>query len=140
LCRQFKRGLFKIYLEEVERQTHTGLSSKYDFIREFSRYNLGDYPVLYFPKRNGIMLMSPEEVIHPRIHLAPVMKYHVVDYSFFEFELLGHLFSIPTSRDFIIMFREYIRESISLKIKFFRGPVQLRYLTQVDILLDIMNS
>lgn len=140
LCRQFKRGLFKIYLEEVERQTHTGLLSKYDFIREFARYNLGDYPVLYFPKRNGILLLSVDEVVHPKIHLTPSMKFHVVDYSFFEFELLGHLFSIPTSREFTIMYHEYIRESTKQKIRLYKDPIQLMYLTQVDILLDIMNG
>ena len=42
ICRQLKKGLYKIYLEELERQKGIAHDSKFDFIREFSRYNLGD--------------------------------------------------------------------------------------------------
>ncbi len=48
LGRLLRRGIFKIYLEERERQIGDALDDKFNFIREFSRYNLGNYPVLYF--------------------------------------------------------------------------------------------
>lgn len=41
--RQIKKGLYKIYLEETERQKGMGHKAEYDFIREFARYNIGDY-------------------------------------------------------------------------------------------------
>jgi hypothetical protein len=140
LCRQFKRGLFKIFLEEIERQKQKGLDEEFTFIREYSRYNLNEYPVLYFPRKHGAMLLLPDEVDHPVLHLDPVMKYHIVNYNFFEFELFGHLFSIPTSRNYLIMQDKYLQESIKSKGGLFNPPIEIKYLTDVDLLLSVMNS
>jgi len=140
LCRQFKRGLYKIFLEETERQKQNGLEDKFNFIREFSRYNLGDYPVIYFPRTYGAMLLLQEDIIHPKLHLEPVMKYHIVGYNFFEFELFGHLFSIPTSSQYLIMWDKYIKESIIRKSRFFKQPIEINYLTDIDLLLSVMDS
>jgi HNH endonuclease len=139
LCHQFKRGLFKVFLEETERQNQNGLDSKFDFIREFARYNIGDFPVLYFPRKVGAILMSTEEIKHPKIYFTPQMNSYLINYNFFEFEILGHLFSIPTSRNYLWMIDKYLNESIHLKEKRFNNPIRLEYLTQIDLLLDIMN-
>jgi len=68
------------------------------------------------------------------------MKYHINDYNFFEFELFGHLFSIPTSRNYLIMWDRYLRESTSSKSKLFKSPIELHYLTDIDLLLKSMSS
>ncbi|MCB0534126.1 MAG: hypothetical protein KDD14_18125, partial [Saprospiraceae bacterium] len=38
-CRYFKRAIYKLFLEELNRQTGVGYEEKYNFIREFARYN-----------------------------------------------------------------------------------------------------
>lgn len=48
--RQIKKGLYKIFLEETERQKGEGHNPEYDFIREFARFDLGDYPLFYFER------------------------------------------------------------------------------------------
>ena len=50
LCRQFKRGVYKVFLEELERQEKQASINKYDFIRKFARFNKDDLPVFYFRK------------------------------------------------------------------------------------------
>lgn len=41
VCRQLKKGIFKVYLEEIERQRDQGHNEQYNFIREFCRYDFG---------------------------------------------------------------------------------------------------
>lgn len=69
ISRQFKKGLYKIFLEEVERQKKDGHNIKYDFIREFSRYNRGDYPVFYFQRNHGIIMMAKDWSKNPELFL-----------------------------------------------------------------------
>lgn len=127
ICRQFKRGLYKVFLEETERQNKDGLDEKYDFIRDFARYDLGDLPVLYFPRINGVFLLTIEEIKHPSFYFYDRMKFHLKDYNFFEFEILGHLFSIPTSKSYYLMIDKYLKESMDLKKQFFYPPIELKY-------------
>lgn len=140
LCRQFKRGLFKVFLEESERQYHNGIDKKFDFIREFSRYDVGDIPVLYFRRVHGAILLPLDEPIHPKFHFKYEMKYHENSYSFIEFEFLSHLFAIPIRPNYMYDFKEYIISSINKKSQFFYPPIQLNYLLEIDILLDVLNS
>jgi hypothetical protein len=69
LGRQLKKGLYKIFLEETERQRTMGHNSQFDFIREFSRYDLGDYPVIYFERMHGMIMISQNWVDSPEMFL-----------------------------------------------------------------------
>ena len=54
-----------MFLEEVERQKGDGHNPKFNFIRDFARHDKGDYPVFYFERLNGIILMVKNWVIRP---------------------------------------------------------------------------
>lgn len=140
LCHQFKRGILKVFLEETERQNQDGFDSKYDFIRDFARYNIGDYPVFYFPRKIGILPYSIEDTKHPVLYFYNNMKYLIKDYNFFEFELLGHVFAIPTSREYMMNIDTYLKESMELKNTFFHPPIELIYLNQIDLALNVMKD
>lgn len=142
LGRQLKKGLYKIYLEEIERQRQDAHLPKYDFIREFCRYDLGDYPLFYFERKHGIMLLSkswietPELFLDDKIHF----KYITHDSSFFEFELFGHAFGIVTSRQWNLSFDSYIKKSVAAKKDTFKNVVQVNKFNEIDLTLNIMNS
>ena len=63
LCRQFKRGIYKIYLEEIERQKGDGINLKYNFLKKFSRYDENDLPVFYFSRKTPIIIERITETI-----------------------------------------------------------------------------
>lgn len=140
--RQIKKGLYKIFLEETERQHGDGHNPKYDFIREFARYDLGDYPVFYFDRLHGIILMSSEWAKRPVFFLDPdhQFKYLVSEPSFFEFEFLGHVFGIATSRQWHIAFDNYIKKSVEAKHKFFRTWRTVKYFNDIDLTLSILDD
>ena len=141
LSRQLKKGLYKIFLEEIERQKQSGHADNYDFIREFCRYDLGDYPLFYFEREHGIILMSTDWAIAPEIFLEEKMqfKYLVKEPCFFEFELLGHVFGIATTRHWGLGIDNYIKKTLEAKKGYFKGLRPVKHFHDIDFALTIMN-
>lgn len=67
LCRNFKRGLIKMWFEEFDRQTKhiNSYDIKFQRLRNFARYNIGDLPILYFQRRIGVFIMMKREAETP---------------------------------------------------------------------------
>lgn len=142
ISRQLKRGLYKIFLEETESQKQNGHLDKYDFIREFCRYDLGDYPLIYFERTHGIILMSTEWAIAPEMFLEEKMqfKYLVQEPCFFEFEFLGHVFGIATSRHWELGLDNYVRKTIEAKKNIFKSFRFVKNFSDIDLALSIIND
>lgn len=142
ISRQLKKGLYKIFLEETERQKFDGHSDKFDFIREFCRYDLGDYPVFYFERTNGVIMMTKSWAKSPELFLEEnqQFKYLIREPSFFEFELLGHVFGIATSRYWEIAFDNYIRKTSEAKKGYFKSFKLVKNFNDVDLLLSVLND
>lgn len=140
--RQIKKGLYKIFLEEIERQKSDGHNSQFDFIREFCRYNLGDYPVFYFERLNGIIAMAKSWAVRPQFFLDPdqQFKYLVREPSFFEFEFLGHVFGIATSRHWELTIDNYLKNTMDAKKQFFRRCLLVNSFNDIDISLSILDD
>jgi HNH endonuclease len=140
--RQIKKGLYKIFLEETERQKFDGHNSQYDFIREFCRYDLGDYPVFYFERLHGIIAMAKNWIVRPEFFLEPdqQFKYLVREPSFFEFEFLGHVFGIVTSRHWELAIDNYIKKTTEAKRQFFRKWRLVKNFNDIDLSLSILDD
>ncbi len=142
ISRQFKKGIYKIFLEETERQKKDGHIGKYDFIREFSRYDLGDYPIFYFERNHGIILMTKNWAKEPELFLEDNIKfkYLINEPFFFEFELLGHVFGIVTSRNWEIGLDNYIKKTSEAKKDIFKGYKVIKNFSDVDLTLSILDD
>lgn len=140
--RQIKKGLYKIFLEETERQKHDGHNPQYDFIRKFCRYDIGDYPVFYFERQHGMILMAKTWTVRPEFFLDPdqQFKYLVREPSFFEFEFLGHVFGIATSRTWELAIDNYIKKTTEAKKDLFRRWRLVRYFNDIDLSLSILDD
>jgi hypothetical protein len=142
ICRQMKKGIYKIFLEESERQYNNALDPRYDFIREFARYDLSDYPLYYFERNWGIIAAAKEWIKHPELLLDEnaQMKYLIQDESMQEFEFLGHVMSIAKSRYWLIDFDNYIKKSAEAKRQFFKGWKMVKNFNDVDLSLSILDN
>jgi hypothetical protein len=138
ICRQMKKGLFKIYLEETERKFGNGHDSKFDFIREFARYNIGDYPIFYFERLYGMIVIPNGYIEHPE--LIPDYEYLVNEAGFYEFEFFGHVFGIPIIRNWHLVFENYKRKTLEAKKKFFPKMKLVKNFNDVDLTLHILND
>ncbi|MDI5950205.1 HNH endonuclease [Flavobacterium sp. LB2P84] len=139
LCRAFKRGLYKMYFEELNRQKKVGFESSYDIIRSFSRYNLGDLPVLYFTRKIGVMIFFKSEAETPILYFSR-MNYLYLDSQFAEIEFLGHVFGFPIAPFTKEEFENYASKSIEMKKDFFIEANIISKFTDIDISLNIMNN
>nr|WP_198999578.1 hypothetical protein [Flavobacterium sp. ASV13] len=139
LCWAFKRGLYKMYFEELNRQREVGYESSFNMIRNFARYNIDDLPVLYFTRKYGIMMFADREAETPVLYFNR-MNYLYSDHKFAEIEFLGHVFGFPISEFSKEEFEFYAQKSIELKKDFFIEARVIQKFTDIDIALNIMNS
>ncbi|MCG8860020.1 HNH endonuclease [Tenacibaculum finnmarkense] len=139
LCRAFKRGLYKMFFEELNRQKDIGYETKFDIIRQYSRYDIGELPVLYFNRLFGSMILLKSEAETP-ILLFDRMNYLYSNDKFTEIEFLGHVFGLPISEVNEKDFENYIKESINYKEGFFKDAVIIQKMTDIDIAMKIMND
>lgn len=139
LCRAFKRGLYKMFFEELNRQKDIGYESKFDVIRQYSRYDIGNLPVLYFNRLHGAMIMFKREAEKP-VLVFDRMNYLYSNEKFTEIEFLGHVFGFPTSKVNKKDFEDYIKESINQKKGSFKDVVIIHKMTDVDITMKILND
>lgn len=142
ICKQLKRGLFKIFLEELERQQKKGLDPKYDFIREFARYGIGDYPIFYFERTHGLIIMSDEWAKSPTLIMDPEyqFKYLTCEHGFFEFELLGHVFGLPTTRFWELSVDNYLNSTFQKKSRHFKACRQIKNFNDIDLTLNVIDQ
>ena len=142
LARLLKRGLYKMFLEEQERQFSAGHLEKFNFMRDFARNDIGDYPVFYFLRKYPMIVMAPEWAKYPTLILKEdqQMKYLINDDNFFEFEFLGHVFSIPVNKDWENMFGKYVLQTKKLKEKLFNQMIIVENFYDIDFTLRILND
>ncbi len=139
LAHSFKRGLYKMYFEELNRQKGLGYESEYNVVRNFARYNQGNPPVLYFERRFGMFIMFAREAETPILYLQR-MNYLLNSKNYAEIEFLGHVFGFPIAD---ISTQEYIQcltDSQNLKKDYFKGHKIIDKLIDIDIAMKIMND
>ena len=139
LCRSFKRGLYKMYFEEFNRQKEEGYDNKFNLIRQFSRYNEFDLPVFYFKRSVGIFLLTKREAETPFL-IFNRMKYLYSNEKFIEIEFLGHVFGLPIENFTEHDFNLYIDKSMELKSQFFSEAIILNQLTDIDFTMKILDN
>jgi hypothetical protein len=142
VARQLKRGIYKMYLEERERQFGDSHHSQFDFIREFARYNIGDYPVFYFKRSYAIIPMVQQWARHPHLILTEEyqMRYLVSAHGYTEIEFLSHVFGFPLIRSWEISASNYLRESMKAKGDLFKSVKPVTNFNDIDLALSIFND
>ncbi|MGV9004718.1 HNH endonuclease [Flavobacterium sp.] len=141
LCRQFKRGIYKIFLEEFEINKNAGLDSKFDFIRSFAKENIGDLPVFYFNRKVPIIVHTESMIINPCINFEyKIMDYLIQNDVFFEFELLGQVFGIVKDNDWLVEIESYIAENKKIKKDIFNDIIFINKVTDIDFSLKLFNE
>jgi len=139
ICRAFKRGLYKMFLEEINRQKGIGYEKSFDIIRSFARYNNGDLPVFYFVRKFGAIFLRENEIASP-VLIFDRMQYLYSNEKFVEIEFLGHVFGFPISEFTSEDLSSYKLNSFYSKREFFVSAIAIERLIDIDITLNIMDS
>jgi len=86
--------------------------------------------------------MEKSWTVRPEFFLDPdqQFKYLVQQPSFFEFEFLGHVFGIATSRHWELAIDNYIKKTSEAKKHLFRRWRLVKYFNDIDLSLSIFND
>lgn len=121
--------------------TGDSLKPQFDFIREFARWDLNDYPLYYFERLHPIMLTSTQFIEQPHLPFNHVtMNYLLRDYGFFEVEFFGHVFAIATSRNWLLAIDKYLDETRRIKAGFFKNYRMVQKWNDIDLSLSIFDD
>jgi hypothetical protein len=140
MARQFKRGIFKIFLEEYQRQTNNGMEGRFDFIREFARYDLNDIPIFYMTPKIPVLFYIESEFIAPELNFHQTLQKKIDDYEFYDLNIFGHGFLIPTYRNWNLTLESNIRKAKNdLKGQYIEFKL-IESFEDVDFSLKFMGS
>lgn len=96
-ARSFRRGIYKIFLEERERVFSDGNSEQFNFIREFARYNLGDIPLYYLKPINPIIFLDDNQFKNPQLNFNEFHEELHKSYRLYTFNYGGYYYILHTN-------------------------------------------
>ncbi|WP_136466333.1 HNH endonuclease [Flagellimonas onchidii] len=141
LGRLFRRGIYKVYLEERERIKKDSHQERFNFIREFARYDLSDYPVYIFKPKFGAVLSSDELLLNPEISFAERKEEEEKNFGAHVEFLMGHVFCIPVIRNFenssLERYQYYLR---STNHPFGVELIPIRKANDIDFTFSFLNN
>lgn len=138
--KQFRRGLYKVFLEERERQKKDALDERFDFIREFARYNFGDFPIFYFKPKFQAILFSLPDITEPTIRFTEYSEITDSEFRIFEYQIMGHYFAIPTSRVYNLTLANYLKKIDSQNHPFGQKLIPINRFEDLDFSFHFFNS
>lgn len=139
--RLFKRGIYKIFLEERERQIGDAHHSRYDFIRQFSRYDLNDLPIFVLKPKFKIIISSEPDLINPVIRFTNYSNDLDKNFRIYEYQIMSHYFCIPTSSLFSdLCFDNYRNHLLKDDGPFGKIPIEINFGNNVDFMFNHMRE
>lgn len=108
--RLFRRGMFKVFLEERQKQKSDALDDRFNFIREFARYDLGDYPIFYHKPKFNWLFFQEDDVKEPIIRFTEHSDEIDEKFRIFNYLIMAKYFVIPTSIAFQWTLENYLKE------------------------------
>lgn len=136
--RQFKRGLFEIFLQKYHKETLDGNNSIFDPVRQFARYNKGNLSV-YYLSSNVILRPKDKE----NLSIIPMSKSLIEDmmkYGMFHLSLFGHNFFLEVFPEVSVLSKEYYlkeQEKLFSVLRYFGkvSIIKLNKITDMDFLM-----
>lgn len=132
MARLFKRGLYKIFLEELHRQSGKGFDDKYSFIKEFARLDLGEYPVYYLRQKFPGIFFSETEFLSPALIFSDHQNDIMNEFGFYEMRMFSHTFILPVIRNYQINFDNYMRRNRRELSDVYDKAILIRKFTDID--------
>lgn len=137
--RQFKRGLFEMFLQAYHYKTGNGLDSKFDNIRRFARYNEGDAKLFYVFNR-GIYFVG-KNMQHPCFPMSDSCVKEIGNHGFYTIHLNGHFFILE-----VVPQREEVRNAYLKKLcnehkiggGIYAYVQEVKYINEIDFTLSTL--
>lgn len=133
--KQFKRGLYELFLQEYHRQTEDGLNSKFDKVRRYARYGNCDIPVWHLQSR---VILAESELTMPELRFSKRIMTDMDDYGFYSLYLWGFWFYLEVTPRAEITREIYLRKvkkEMSVGGFVFKDLIELKRISDIDFTL-----
>ena len=91
ITRQFKRGLYEVFLQKYHAVTGNGNHPMFDMVRKYARYGIGN-PHVYYAFNNVILTTAKDEKVV--LHMSDKILEEMMHSGMYFFWLFGHMFFI----------------------------------------------
>lgn len=92
--KQFKRGLYELFLQEYHMQTGNGLDARFDRVRRYARYGYGDIPIWHLQTR---LLLLEADLSIPALAINEHAIEEIDTYGFYSMYLWGFWFYLEVT-------------------------------------------
>lgn len=133
--KQFKRGLYELFLQEYHKETENGLDPKFDRIRRFARYGIGDIPVWHLQTR---LLLVESNLDIPELRFSDYSLEEIDTYGFYSMLLWGFWFYLEVTPRAELAREIYLRrvaKDVNVGGFVVSDMVQLTDIEQIDFTL-----
>jgi hypothetical protein len=136
ITRQFKKGIYEVFLQEYHRVTENGLDDRFQAIRKFVRKDIGDLP-LYFIENNGLYLVE-KNIDSPSFSFNEKVIAEINEYGFYTMMIFGNVFFLevtPRAEFTREIFLQRERKKMIGSGFFNRSLQKMKYITDIDFTL-----
>ena len=133
--KQFKRGMYELFLQEYHLVTGKGLDKKFDKVRRYARYGYGDIPIWH--PRSRVILVE-ETLSIPELKFSEKCLEEIDTYGFYSFYLWGFWFYLevtPRAELTREVYLNKIAKDIHVGGFVFSDMVELRDINDIDFTL-----
>lgn len=137
--RQFKRGLYEVFLQEYHLKTGKGLDEDFNSIREFARFNKGDIPVYHIANKGAIFV--PTDLSTPHLFFEQYDLDAIDNFGFYRFWIFGYEFYLevkPFAKEKRNEFLAPIIKDVN-ELNGFQDFFKLDSIFQIDFTLRNLN-
>lgn len=133
--KQFKRGLYELFLQEYHKATENGLDERFDRVRRYARYGYGDLPVWHLQTR---LLLVEADLSVPELRFTDHTLEEIDTYGFYSMYLWGFWFYLEVTPRAELAREVYLRrlaKEINIGGFVVSNMVQLKDIEDVDFTL-----
>jgi len=137
LTRQFKKGVYEVFLQEYHRETKNGLDDRFNYLRNFVRYDKGDLPIYFLENSNGIHLVD-EDIDNISFKFNDHVVSEINNYGFYTMIIYGNIFFLEVTPRAELSREVYLKKESRKWIGsgfIFKKLRQLKSVTDIDFTL-----
>lgn len=136
LTRQFKKGIYETFLQEYHRGTKNGLDERFNSIRKFVRFDIGN-PPLYFLENSGVHFVE-ENIDNLGFYFPKNVIKQINDFGFYTMLIYSNVFFLEVTPRAELS-REIFLKKESKKLIgsgfIYTKLKELEYITDIDFTL-----
>lgn len=136
LTRQFKKGMYEVFLQEYHRETKNGLDDRFNYLRDFVRFDKGDLPI-YFLENNGVYMIE-EDIDNISFKFNENVISEIDNYGFYVMMIYGNIFFLEVTPRAELTREVFLRKQSRKLIGsgfIFKQLKKLKYVTDIDFTL-----